>query len=344
MNENCANAASSSWIDALRAADAVFEAGMISCFGNPDEDLAAATEQTIACPLLHLGLIKVSGEDARSFLHSQFTSDINHLGADVVQHSAWCSAKGRMIASFIVWRDGDSYLLALSSDLVEAVAKRLQMFVLRAKVSIAICGDSAAMIGVSGPHLGDTLGKAALPLPEPMHSAPCAGGSVVRLDSARVIVCIASERAADTWRQLTAAARPVGTPAWNWLDIREGLPMVSAATREHFVPQMANFERIGGVSFHKGCYPGQEIVARTQYLGKVKRHLFRVRADVPLAAGNELFSPAAPDQSCGMVVTASGTGARGYSGLAVLMEAAVEAGVHLSALDGPILAADAVAT
>lgn len=344
MNENCANAASSSLTEALCAAGAVFDSGMISCFGDPDKDLAAANEQTVVSPLLHLGMIRVSGEDARSFLHSQFTSDINHLGENAVQHSAWCSAKGRMIASFIVWRDGDVYLLALSRDLVEPVAKRLQMFVLRSKVSIAITGDSTAMFGVSGQHLGDTLGKAALPLPEAMHSAPFPGGSVVRLDSARVIVSVASDQAADTWRQLSSVATPVGTPAWSWLDIQQGLPMITAATREHFVPQMANFERIGGVSFHKGCYPGQEIVARTQYLGKVKRHLFRVRADVPLAAGNELFSPAAPDQSCGMVVTASGTAVRGYSGLAVLMEVAVEAGVHLSALDGPILAADPVAT
>ncbi len=330
------------WKDTLGAAGAVFDNETVIGFGDAAGELAAASTGTVIAPLSHLGLIRVAGDDARDFLHNQFTSDINHLGPDAVQHSAWCSAKGRMIASFIVWREGDSYLLALARDLLEPVAKRLQMFVLRAKVRIEVAGE-AVMLGVAGPLAQDSLAAAGIAAPEPMKSAACAGGSVLRIDAQRCLLALSADAANAAWPTLAANARKVGVPAWQWLDIRAALPVVTAATREHFVPQMANFERIGGVSFHKGCYPGQEIVARTQYLGKVKRHLYRLRAEVPLVAGAELFSPAAPDQSCGMVVVGSASPSGGHEALAVLMESAADAGVHLGALSGPSVSAVPVA-
>jgi len=334
------------WKEFLGAAGARFNdtrADEVDSFGDARAELATAAEATVAVPLTHLGVIRVGGEEAKSFLHNQLTSDINHLDTDGAQHSAWCSPKGRMLASFIIWRDGDDYLLALSTDLLPAIAKRLQMYVLRAKVTIADASNDLALLGVAGPGAVEVLDTLGLPQPAAMKTAATDGVTALHLDPQRLILAVPTARVADLWPQLTAPARPAGLPVWRWLDIRAGLPLICEATKEHFVPQMANFERIGGVSFHKGCYPGQEIVARTQYLGKVKRHLYRLTADGPMAAGDELFSPAVPDQSCGMVVSATASPAGKFIALAVLMEMAAEAGVQLRARDGAAVDAQAVA-
>ena len=143
------------------------------------------------------------------------------------------------------------------------------------------------------------------------------------------------------WQKLSIKARPAGIPAWRWLDIQAAFPLVTLATKEEFVPQMADFEKIGGVSFHKGCYPGQEVVARTQYLGKVKRHLYRLTSEQTLKAGDVLHSPDNPDQSCGMVMTAAASPAGGYEALAVV-QSNFSGNVRLGALDGPKVSATAV--
>lgn len=330
--------------DALGAAGARFNDKRINDFGDAASELNAARDGSVLAPLTHVGIIRVSGEEAKSFLHNQFTSDINHLGADVVQHSAWCSPKGRMLASFIVWRDGDDYLLQLSEDLVPAMAKRLQMYVLRAKVKIFDESEGVSVFGISGIGASATLQGAKLPVPEVMKSGAFDDGQVVRIEETRFLVAVKAASALALWQSLAATAQPVGVPAWQWLDIQSALPLISEATKEHFVPQMANFERIGGVSFHKGCYPGQEIVARTQYLGKVKRHLYRLGCDQAMAAGDELFSVAAPDQASGMVVTGTASPAGGYEALAVLMESAADAGVTLRSRDGAAVRSAPVAT
>ena len=312
------------------------ETGLVSHFGDPRGELAAtASGAAVVAPLGHLGLISCQGEDARSFLHNQLTSDINHLNHGQAQHAAWCSAKGRMLASFVVMRTETGYLLRLSADLVPFIAKRMQMFVLRAKVKIADVGGTHAIFGLSGSTASTALESAGLPVPAaPLGCAEFQGGRVMRLDDGRFEIVATAEAAARVWASLCGVARPVGQPAWVWLDVARGLPLVTAATQEEFVPQMANFERIGGVSFHKGCYPGQEIVARTQYLGKVKRHLYRVAAEGSLAAGQPLYSPAEPDHACGMVVCAAPSPEGGFAALAVIQEGAAAADVHVAALDG----------
>ena len=149
------------WRSFLESADAVFDGASdeILNFGDAAGELQAARSQTVLVPLTHLALIEAVGEDAKSFLHSQFTSDINHLGADQVQHSAWCTAKGRMQASFLAWREGDAYQLALAADLEATSLKRLQMFVLRAKVKLATLTDSRVLLGIAGPQAGAALAR-----------------------------------------------------------------------------------------------------------------------------------------------------------------------------------------
>jgi len=313
----------------------------VNDFGLPDEELQASST-TILVPLAQLGLIACDGDDARSFLHNQLTSDINHLGENAAQHSAWCTAKGRMLASFVVWRQGDGYRLALAAELAEPIGKRFQMYVLRSKVTVANLCDRFVLLGLAGPDAERALAAAGLPAPAtPMTTATVAATQVIRLDAQRFLIACPVEIAVSLWPALSAHARPAGIPVWRWLDVEAALPVISAATREEFVPQMADFEQIGGVSFHKGCYPGQEVVARTQYLGKIKRHLFRLQSQVPLAAGDDLLSPENPDQTIGKVVSAAPAPQGGFAGLAVIQSNFAE-NLRLKTLDGPSLSATAV--
>jgi folate-binding protein YgfZ len=161
------------------------------------------------------------------------------------------------------------------------------------------------------------------------------GGRVLRLDEQRWVIVVDSTRATALWTVLSSQATPAGRDAWLWHDIQAGLPLVTLATKEAFVPQMVNFEKIGGVSFNKGCYPGQEIVARTQYLGKVKRHMHRGHSATEFQIGDELFSPAVPDQACGriaMIVPAPGSG---WDVLAVVQENAVATPIAVGTENGP---------
>lgn len=331
------------WHSFLESTEAHFDeaAQEVLHFGDAKADLLAASGQTILAPLTHLSGVKVSGEDAKSFLHSQFTSDINHLAEGQMQHAAWCSAKGRMQASFLVWRNKAEFSLILASDLREAIQKRLQMFVLRAKVKLT-AADEYVLLGLAGQQAEEALTDAGLPIPaEIPGTACCENGQVIRLDPQRYLLEVPLSAVAGLWQKLSNKARPVGLPAWRWLDIQAGFPLVTLATKEEFVPQMADFEKIGGVSFHKGCYPGQEIVARTQYLGKVKRHLFRVKSLVEIKAGDVLHSPGNPDQACGMVMTAASSPEGGFAGLAVIQSNFAE-DIHLGKIDGPALQAEAV--
>jgi hypothetical protein len=332
------------WRSFLESAEALFnsESNELLHFGDATAELQAASTRTVAVPLTHLALIEASGEDAKAFLHSQFTSDINHLGEQQAQHAGWCTAKGRMQASFLVWRQNGRYLMALSSDLQEATQKRLQMFVLRSKVKLASLTDSALMLGLAGPQAGEVLADADLPCPnQPMTTATQGDTAVIRLDASRFIIVAPESDMATLWQKLTVKARPAGCSVWRWLDIQAAYPLVTLATKEEFVPQMADFEKIGGVSFHKGCYPGQEVVARTQYLGKVKRHLYRLDSQAPLKAGDVLHSPDNPDQSCGMIMTAAPAPSGGYAALAVVQSNYSE-NVRLGSLEGPAVKAVAV--
>lgn len=327
------------WQDILGSSGAHIENGLLNDFGDAATELAAAATTTIVAPLAHLGVIRVSGPEATTFLHHQLTSDVKHLASDAAQYSAWCSAKGRMLASFLIFRVGPDYQLQLSADLLPAIHKRLQMFVLRSKVSIVDPSGDCVLIGIAGPQAEAVLQTVMLPIPaSPLNTAVFAAGAVIRLDGHRFEILVHCDAAPTLWQELRTQARPVGTAVWQWLDIQAGVPLISERTREEFVPQMANFEQLGAISFHKGCYPGQEIVARTQYLGKVKRHLYRAHSTTPMAAGDAIFSPSSPQHHCGMIANAAPAPSGGYDALAIVQENFVGAGnLELGAPGGPRL-------
>ncbi|MEF8726619.1 MAG: folate-binding protein [Accumulibacter sp.] len=335
------------WQELLRASGARIEHNQVTDFGDAAAELSAAREATVVAPLDHLGLLAVSGLDAASFLHAQLTSDVKHLAEGSAQHSAWCSAKGRMLASFIVLHPGpDDYFLQLSADLLPFIHKRLSMFVLRSKLSIDDRSGERQLLGVSGPQAERALLAAGLAVPAtPLGIGATAAALIVRLDNRRFELLVKSEAAPELWRKLQTQARPVAAAVWQWLDIEAGVPLISEPTREEFVPQMAGFEQLGAVSFRKGCYPGQEIVARTQYLGKVKRHLYRAHCGSPMTAGQAIYSASSPQQPCGMIVNAAAAPSGGHDALAIVQEGCAAAGgLQLGSPAGVTVAVEPVVT
>lgn len=326
----------SHWQAFLATHGAQIENMQVTGFGQCAAERQAARAHTIIAPLSHLALLECSGDDARSFLHNQLTSDVNHLAETAAQHAAWCSAKGRMLASFVLYRQATAYRALLSADLLAETQKRLQIYILRSKVRLQALTDEV-LIGIAGPQAATALADAGLTPPDkPMEIAECAGGTLLRLDAQRFILVAAPEAAQACWEALSHSPvkpTPVGTPVWQWLEIQAGIPRISAATREEFVPQMANFEQIGGVSFRKGCYPGQEVVARTQHLGRIKRHLYRLHADGPAAAGQRLML-ADSEQVAGQIVNAAPAPEGGYDALAVIKEDFVDQGTTRLTLPG----------
>lgn len=269
------------------------------------------------------GLIRASGEEAAQFLHNLLTNDITHLAEGTARHAALCTAKGRMIASFLIWREGNDYLLMLSADILPAILKKLSMYVLRSKVKLSDATAERTLIGAVGARLGPA---------QAMVTAPCAGGTAIRLDAERLVLAV------------PAGSTPDGLPpagsldAWHLAEIRAGMPRITAGTQELFTPQMVNYElpAVGGVSFQKGCYPGQEIVARTQYLGKVKRRMVRVQLDQAFVPGTDVFTPEAGEQHCGAVVLTAPAPGGGFESLLVVQSSGAEAdAVHVGKPDGP---------
>ena len=313
------------WQTYLAARGARFDNEQIVDFGDQTGELSAAREATVLCPLTHLAPFECSGEDAQTFLHNQLTSDVNHLGKDAAQYAAWCSPKGRMLASFILSRNDNGYLGLLSADLRTFILKRLQMYVLRSKVKIVDRSSDLQCLGVAGPKAEAALLQAGLPMPTAlMNTASNAKTTVIRLDEGRFIIITNSATAPSVWESLAQIAVPAGVPAWLWLDIQAGIPLITEATKEAFVPQMVNYDKIGGVSFHKGCYPGQEVVARTQYLGKVKRHLYRFHAEGGLPAGGSIYPAGSSEaQPCGIIASTAPSPEGGYDGLAVILEGTI---------------------
>ena len=277
-----------------------------------------------ALRLAEWGLMRAEGADAASFLHGQLTQDMQQLEVGSARLAGYCSAKGRLLASLVVWRTAaDVFLLACSADVLPTTLKRMSMFVLRAKCKLSDASGSMALYGLAGHAAAQWLANrpGTLRLPD-------AEGQPRFLLAATV--------------DAPAAPLPAISPeAWSWLEVSSGVPRIVAATVEQFVPQMVNLELVGGVNFQKGCYPGQEIVARSQYRGTVKRRAFVFDVDAEAAAaarpGQEVFHSGDAAQPAGMVVNAA-TFAGAQRALVEVKLAALDGGsLHLGSVDGPRL-------
>ena len=271
-------------------------------------------------PLPHLAILDISGEDAQTFLQNQVPSDIRLLSPEKAQISGWCTAKGRLLTTFILWPQNSGYRLVLAADVRDSIAKRLKMYVLRLKVQIHVPDD--LVYGLLNP--ATSLGALTLPT-EDWQVATTDDISAVRLDATRCLLTGPIRAFATLSGELTQGS----TEDWLRADITQGFPLVTQPTSEHYVPQMVNLDKLGGVSFKKGCYPGQEIVVRIHYLGKIKRHLYRVSATEALQAGQEVRATALNGQSCGSLVTvAPAADGQSWLALAVLQEDAAEGAIY----------------
>ena len=301
---------------------------------NPNS-LHSAIALTGGTRLIDWGVIRAQGAEAASFLHGQLTQDLQHLRDDQARLAGYCNAKGRLLASFVLVRGvADELLLLCSADLLAPTLKRLSMFVLRAKCKLS---DASAELAVHG-----LAGAAAKVWQEAAAPAAVWGASrrgpahIVRLPDAMGLTRYLLVQST----QESAPALPALMPSdWAWLEVRSGVPRITAATVEQFVPQMVNLELVDGVNFQKGCYPGQEIVARSQYRGTVKRRAMLFDSDASLAPGQEVFHSDEPNQPAGMVANAAarpdGTGS---CALVQVKLAAVETGsLHLGQVNGPLL-------
>lgn len=285
--------------------------------------------------LAHWGVIRAQGAEAASFLHGQLTNDFSRLDPSHARLAGYCSAKGRLLASFIGWKNSpEEVLLACSADLLAPTLKRLSMFVLRAKCKLGDASTEWRLFGLSGPSAQAWIGSAAPT--QVWGRGDHAGGSLIRLPDL-------AGQPRFLWAAGPGAEAPalpsIPLEAWRLGDILGAVPSIEAVTVDRFVPQMLNFELLGGVDFKKGCYPGQEVVARSQYRGTTKRRSFVF--DCPLAArsGEDIFHSEDPGQPAGMVVNAAPLpGGAGSGLLAEVKLAALKSGtLHLGAPGGPIL-------
>ena len=332
----------SGWQQALQALGANVEDGVVRDFGDPQGELEAARSKSVLADLSHLGVLDFVGEDSEAFLHAQLSCDVRSIAADSCSFGSYCTATGRMFASFLLWRAGGGFRMALSRGIVAQVQKRLRMYVLHSKVNITDASDALVLLGVSGADSPRALLPVFSDIPQQPYDARHFGerGSLMSVPGTRYLIALPTQGARALWTRLASHLRPVGTPCWEWLDIQSGLPLVTARTLEQFVPQMANLELIGGVSFNKGCYPGQEIVARTQFLGKVKRRMFlaHVEAEQLPLPGDEVYSDDLPGQASGTVVNAQASPGGGYDLLAVVQLSSRESSTaHVRSPDGAVL-------
>jgi folate-binding protein YgfZ len=300
-------------------------------------DLALGTP--VAARLSDWGVIRAKGDDAAAFLNGQLTQETLRLDVGQARLAGYCSPKGRLLASFVMWSAApDEILLACSADLLAPTLKRLSMFVLRAKCKLTDASSELVLWGVALPGL--LPDGAAQPLPAaPYATASVAGGTAIRLADAAGAMRVLWAAAPDATPPWATTASP---DVWNWLEVQSGVPRIVASTVEAFVPQMVNLELVGGVNFQKGCYPGQEIVARSQYRGTLKRRMVLAEGATAAAAGAEVFAAADPEQPAGQIVLSASlphpAGGARHAALIEVKRALAEAGeLHVGAADGPVV-------
>jgi folate-binding protein YgfZ len=329
----------SQWNQFLNSRGAVMADSLVTHFGNPASELQASAQGDIMADLSHLGLLQVGGDDAVAFLQGQLTNDVKLLDGTNSQYAGYCTAKGRLLAIFLAFAHHDHFHLQLNGALKEQVAKRLKMYVLRSKVNIADVSDDIIRIGIAGANTPDLLQQLFGNIPQQSHQ-------LVNLETANIIrlpgvtprfeILASPEHAPAIWRELQQHCMAVGTACWNWLEIQAGIPDITPSTQEAFVPQMVNLDALGGISFKKGCYTGQEIVARTHYLGKVKRHTYlaHIATDQTPQPGDTLLGSETNDPA-GQVVRAAAAPQGGFVVLAELRSECIAAGtIHWPAREG----------
>ena len=293
-------------------------------FGNAEREKRASDNGPVVADLSHFCLVKASGADAASFLQGQLTNDIDQINNNTSQLSGYCNQKGRLLASFRIFKKQDDIFLLLPEELYEETFKRLRMYVMRSDVEFTNIDADFVSMGFSGPDADTELKEQVKDIPvETDQVTHVKDMSIIKLAGTlpRYQVTGPVNQLIELWQNLDVNAAPVGKDVWNLLEIRAGIPTIYQQTVESFVPQMINLELINGVSFKKGCYTGQEVVARMHYLGKLKRRMYRIHINTTdtVLPGQALFSPGSTSgQGTGNIVMASPSSDQGTEALAVI--------------------------
>jgi folate-binding protein YgfZ len=278
----------------------------------------------IVSPLTEQGVIQVEGADAREFLHAQLSNSVTDLGDQETRLAAWCTPKGRTLALMRVVPTTAGFLLLLDRSLIAYTLKRLKLFVLRSEVTLTDLTDEWAAIGLAGSEALRFVGNQVGDLPDEPESVTWTDDlAVVRLPATepRAMLLGPATAVVEQWHEAAKALAPTDNETWNLRLVRDGQPDITAATSDSFVPQMLNLQPLGGLSFTKGCYPGQEVVARLHYRGQLKRRVYRLAlpADRAPEPGTEL------DDGVGIILTAA-AGPEAVEALAVIGVEAADRG------------------
>lgn len=312
------------WQHSLITQGANLENGVIKHFGDAKNELAATANSDVLCDLNHLGLLEISGAEAVTFLQGQVTNDVKLLmGQDNISsahYSAYCNPKGRMLALFLAFARHDHLYLQFNRTLLEPIMKRLKMYVMRSKVEIKDASENMIKFGLNGPNaasiLADLFNKVPTQDYELVNQEKAA---ILKLPSinqqVRFQIFTDAENAPQIWNAFKTKTQLVGKPCWDWLEIQAGIPDIEPATQEQFVPQMLNLDILNGINFKKGCYTGQEIVARTHYLGSVKRRTYLTSLDIAQApkAGDKVLD--VTQNEVGQIVRTAPNASNGYDAL-----------------------------
>ena len=341
------------WTEFLTSQSAHWENDRVTHFGQTPNNtlnekraaLAALTDSDthILCDLSHYGLIQACGAEAENFLQNQFCNDVRNISPLQSQLNAYCTPKGRILAFFRLFQRDDCYYLRLPQEILEPTLNRLRMFVMMSKVILEDASDVLPRIGFSGPQAAQLLNKHVDAVPTTADAVTQTNGlSIICIQpGTRFEIVGNTEDISTLWTKLSDQATPVGDGSWELQDIHAALPEVVSETQEDFVPQMLNLQGVNALSFKKGCYPGQEIVARMHYLGKLKRRMFLAHTaeDVTVSPGDALFAEGSTSgQGVGKVVRAQANPDGGTDLLAVIeIKSAEQLSLRLNNVDGPLL-------
>lgn len=310
--------------------------------GPPGTRGESRSKSAAIADLSHLSAIELTGADAAAFLHGQLTSDVAGLGQDRAQISAWCNAKGRVIAIVLLLRLRDRYLLLLPQEQCAAFTKRLRIYVLHADVRISDRTDECVRVGVMAGVGHDLPAAGGIAAPVPWEIVEQDGTLFLRLPDTdrtrRLLVCGELAPMQALWPRLETEFEHVTAKGWQLHDILAGIPWLGPALSEEFLPQELGLETLGGLSLAKGCYPGQEIIARVHFRGRPKRGLchFTVEADTPPAPATPIYMAGKEPRVVGSVIGAETVAGGLQSGLAVCAsEVAADSDLKLATPDGP---------
>jgi len=319
------------WRHFLTGQGAQFHHNIVTQFSAANAEARACLDQSTITPLTDLSVIEISGTEAGSFLDAQLTTDISQLQENNAQLSAWCNPKGRVISNFFVFLNKAKYYLFLPTELKDSFCKRLKMYVLRAAVTITDKDDALVCLGLRANTLEEFMSQQAI---------NSFSFSVNDKDKQRAIIFGEAAAMQKLWVTNNTGRLATATQYWQILNSLAGIPWIGAATSEAYLPQALNLDLIGGLNFNKGCYPGQEIVARVHYRGQIKWRtaLALVTADSPPPAGNKLYVTE-QERSIGTVLNASQYSTKQYLLLCVLDCTQYHSReIRLGTSDGPLLA------